>query len=264
MYRGFKVSNFSFSPSSKENLFKIGKNLYNDLNASVRPRLKNYINSDNSLDGSSIQNAWFPQLKADIFISHSHKDKDLAITLAGWLKSEFNLNCFIDSCVWGYSNELLKEIDNLYCRNGENSYSYQKRIYSTSHVHMMLSTALSTIMDKTECLFFLNTPKSIMPYTSMEQTESPWIYFEIAMSQIIRKKEPTRFLTESLRYYSDGGILEKSIKVKYEVDLTHLTEIDGNELAKWATKRGVLTEEDALDLLYTLKPPKKNSDSLHG
>ena len=32
-----------------------------------------------------MQNDWFSQVSADIFISHSHNDKDVANTFAGWL-----------------------------------------------------------------------------------------------------------------------------------------------------------------------------------
>ena len=39
--------------------------------------------------------------------------------LAGYLKHTYGIECFIDSCVWGYANDLLKEIDNRYCRYQE-------------------------------------------------------------------------------------------------------------------------------------------------
>ena len=70
-----------------------------------------------------MQANWFPQIKADIFISHSHKDKGLALALAGWLEETFGLTAFIDSCVWGYANKLLKMIDDEYC--------YQKKSMHT-------------------------------------------------------------------------------------------------------------------------------------
>lgn len=58
---------------------------------------------------------------------------------------------------------------------------------------MMLSKALVTMMDRCECLFFLNTPSSITPADVIGEagtgsTTSPWIYSEIAMSGLIRRK----------------------------------------------------------------------------
>jgi hypothetical protein len=54
---------------------------------------------------------WFPYINADIFISHSHKDYNDVVCLAGWLEEKFGLTAFVDSSVWGYSDRLLKLID---------------------------------------------------------------------------------------------------------------------------------------------------------
>ena len=45
------------------------------------------------------------------------------------------------------SNDLLRRIDENYCRHSNGiSFDYNKRNYSTSHVHMMLSIALSKML----------------------------------------------------------------------------------------------------------------------
>src|SRR5690606_35011062 len=161
---------------------------------------------------------WFPQIDADIFISHSHSDEKMAILLAGWLKETLGVYVFIDSCIWGYSNDLLRQIDNKHCLNpsGE-TYSYEKRNNSTSHVHMMLSTALNMMIDKTECLFFLNTPNSISTKEVISQTESPWIYSEISMSELVRRKKLSEYRPAVTRMFAKGGAINESLKVKYDV-----------------------------------------------
>ena len=179
MYRGFNLlleKNY-FKKDHFEYLQEVGLDRLLCQKTTIEKIINSFIKDDASLDGSKMQANWFPQIKADIFISHSHKDEKLALALGGWLKETFGLTAFIDSCVWGYSNYLLKLIDDVYCRNiNRNSYDYDKRNYSTSHVHMMLSVALTQMIDNTECLFFLNTPNSITPDTIINQTESPWIY----------------------------------------------------------------------------------------
>lgn len=145
MYRGFNLSlkENCFEQDDFEKLQEIGSESFSNQRAKIIEKISSFANGDGFLDGSKMQANWFPQIKADIFISHSHKDEALAIALAGWLKDTFGLTAFIDSCVWGYANELLKQIDAVYCLNGNHSYSYEKRNYSTSHVHMMLSVALT-------------------------------------------------------------------------------------------------------------------------
>ena len=70
------------------------------------------------LNGNKIQIDWFPQISADIFISHSHDDEDLANAFAGWLYDEFKLTSFIDSNAWGYVDELLTLFNKEYSQRG--------------------------------------------------------------------------------------------------------------------------------------------------
>ena len=101
----------------------------------VQETLHDFFLSDGSIDGSKMQENWFSQIKADVFISHSHQDKELALGLAGWLYKKFGLKAFIDSVVWGYANDLLGKIDDKYCyQKTTEIFSYQKRNYSTSHI----------------------------------------------------------------------------------------------------------------------------------
>ena len=62
----------------------------------------------------------------------------------------------------GYCDDLLRQIDNEHCKKEDGkTYDYNLRNYTTSHVHMMLSTALTEMIDKTECIMFYNTPNSV-------------------------------------------------------------------------------------------------------
>eukprot|EP01029_Cantina_marsupialis_P013240 TRINITY_DN29292_c0_g1_i1.p1 TRINITY_DN29292_c0_g1~~TRINITY_DN29292_c0_g1_i1.p1 ORF type:complete len:233 (-),score=20.57 TRINITY_DN29292_c0_g1_i1:186-809(-) len=199
-----------------------------------------------------MQENWFPKVNADIFISHSHSDRDTAIILAGILKKAFNIDSFIDSCVWGYSDELLREIDNQYCLQPDGYYNYQKRNFSTAHIHMMLSTALNMMIDNTECLFFLNTKNSVSTSGIISKTESPWIYSEIATSKVIRRRDPIRFNKRSIGTFAEGGqIINKGLHIDYTLDLDHLTNIDFNDLMKWM--ENYKEDQHPLDVLYKLQ-----------
>lgn len=65
-----------------------------------------YLSVDGELKASEIEEDWFPSFKADVFLSHSHKDEKDVIAFAGLL-SDIGLKVFIDSCVWGYRRLLL-------------------------------------------------------------------------------------------------------------------------------------------------------------
>jgi len=164
--------------------------IFRDHKAKTKQELDKFLLGDASLDGTAMQNNWFPEIEANIFISHSHTDEDLAKGLAGFLYRRFGLVSFIDSCVWGYADDLLQKIDDDYCLNEKKGvYNYGKRNYSTSHVHMMLATALTMMIDKAECIIFINSPESISTSDTIEnRTRSPWIYHEIGMTQLVRRR----------------------------------------------------------------------------
>lgn len=266
MYRGFKLKPFSIDDKAdKMKLYEIGQQIFTECKAKCETQLCEFMMANNSLDGNAIMHSWFPQIEADVFISHSHKDEEMAKILAGWLFDSFKIKSFIDSCVWGYSEKLLKMIDNAYCLNEDKqTYDYDKRNRTTSHIHMMLSTALSMMIDNTECLFFLNSPQSITPTESFVKTDSPWLYFEIGMTQIIKKKTPKRVLNENIRNFSNKEYFEKAIQIEYQTDLSHLNELEPRELKIWAGQKGGNNGAAALDILYALSPAKEHFDSIQG
>lgn len=258
MYRGFnlKIPNDFNNP----NLLKLGKEILRLTNESVKDSIDKYLLNNGSLDGNKIIENWFPEFTSHIFLSHSHKDEEKAMVLAAMLYKEFEILTFVDSTVWGYSNELLKKIDNKYCLhpNGEN-YDYEKRNYSTAHVHLMLSTALNNMIDKSECLFFLNSPNSISTSTEINQkTNSPWIFSEIATSKIIRKQTPKRLKRET-RVYSSNEMkmmnesAQIQLNVEYELELSHLQDLNTNDIMKWINTKAI-SAENALDNLYKQNP----------
>ena len=124
MYRGFNLlleDNY-FKEADFEKLQEIGSESFSNQREKIIEKISSFANGDGFLDGSKMQANWFPKIKADIFISHSHKDEALALALAGWLGKTFGLTAFIDSYVWGYANELLKIINNEYCYQKRNQY----------------------------------------------------------------------------------------------------------------------------------------------
>lgn len=254
MYRGF---NLNIPENLKEDFYEEGLKIYNNSKAEAKKTLSEFMLKNKSLSGSEILENWFPQIQSHVFLSHSHNDERKAIILAGILYNKFGIKTFIDSCVWGYSSDLLKQIDDDYCLNSSGkTYNYTKRNYSTSHVNLMLSIALNRMIDNSECIFFLNTPNAISSNEAISRTKSPWIFSEIATTQVIRKKTPER-LKERTRMFSKGGALNESasnlLTIEYDLELSHLIDFSLEDLKTWITIKSENAIE-ALDNLYHLKP----------
>ena len=167
--------------------------------------------STNIIDGDQLSNLLFNLEDVDAFISYSHKDKDLASKFASFLQETFNLKVFLDCNTWRSSDQLLKVIDEKYCKNNDNkTYSYEKRNISTSHIHSMLSTAIFKQITKSKFVFFLNTQNSVptvnSSFNEKNTTLSPWIYEEIVFTETLIKLQgkTTNILDENCSLYYSG------------------------------------------------------------
>ena len=207
MYKKFRLKKFEeeFKKNDKSiynRYLEKGKNIYKD-KEQIKNVLREFLNYEGELEANKIIEEWFRSGEYDIFLSHSHKDEELAIAIAGMLNEKFGLKVFIDSQVWGYIYDLQKEIDDEYCKNeGEkNSYSYNKRNVSTSHVHLMLSNALRKMIDSCDFFFFLDSQNSLkyVNINSEDATFSPWINLEVEITNTIRIKKikETKIFDES-------------------------------------------------------------------
>lgn len=207
-------------------LLKLGRNDYVELSKhsherittqTIHESLERVTLNNQLIDGTKIQDDWFPEVDASVFISHSGKDEELAMNLANFLNNEYGVKSFVDSQVWGYFPNLMIKLDN--GRDTENKLvnlsQYDK---CSTHVHNMLSIALSKMIQKCDYFIFLDTQNSRNSLTNM--TESPWIYFELSISHILMPKEEV--ITEGLEYFSN---------IAYKAPTNHLKQITFNDLS---------------------------------
>lgn len=221
--------------------------------------LRDYLLEDgSSLDGDKIQNKLFPESNIDIFLSHSGRDTNEVIKLAICLERK-GLRVFVDSCVWSNAFDLLKSIDDKYCLNTNSMYDYEKRNYSTSHIYMMLNTALHKMIDRCEVFLFLGTPNSTSVKDGIKNKKSltsPWILSELAFVQHVRRKSSmrTKSLHESLE---DRELAANSLEIHYnkpKLDYKISSSVLESFLANTYTSGKYLT----LQSLYSRLSQKKN------
>ena len=210
---------------------------------SIHGALTEYLLSENIIDAQQVKKDWFPQIHADVFLSHSHRDIDLAKNFARYLNAKFDLTTFIDSEVWGYSDDLVNRLlDDEY-------YDENERRKIIAHVNIMLSSALTQMIDKTECLMFLNTDNSVRSMTCTDRalTDSAWMYHELFISSILPKKK---------LYRRSKTETQESLELLHTLPLDHLTYLDSSDLRKWNSEWNIMgtEQENALDYLYMMHP----------
>ena len=246
--------------SEFQSYIKCGESHLSEQKAKISDCLQNYI-INGIADGTRLGKEWFPEIEADIFISHSHADEKLAKGRAGWLHSTFGLNCFIDSCVWGYSDKLLENINDEYSdkqvkKEGGYVYNHEKCNTASKHVNTMLTIALYKMIDKTEVTFLLNTDNVISKYADVYQqaTYSPWIYSEIICTEIVRKKPISQYRDKDglMHFFEKSELGNDGFSAAYEVSLEHLNELDMQCLLEWKNLYEKHKVKYPLDSLYKL------------
>ncbi|KPJ36540.1 hypothetical protein BMUNKI379_02290 [Burkholderia multivorans] len=168
---------------------------------------KYLMNRKNTLDASLIEAGVFPSQAVDVFISHSHRDRDEAIRLALSLESR-GLSVFVDSCVWGHVDALLRKIDDEFCvPDGWKHYSYPLRNRTTSNVHMILNSALHGMIDRAELLIFLDSANSVRVEDYVNESEylsSPWIFSELMFAGRVRRRPRKKLVLSAESMVFDG------------------------------------------------------------
>jgi len=265
MYAAYQLKGFESADYSElARQIQVGRELEKTANETITRSIRQFVKPDGSVDAASMMEEWFPDTNANVFISHSRADEELAFAIAGIL-NEMGLHPFIDSCVWSHADTLLWAMDKKWCPIvGTESFSYEKRNVTTAHVHLMLSTALTKMMDRCECIFFLNTANSVRPRSPGEMvtgddasTHSPWLFHEIAMMKLLRRrKKEKHWGREELTNFSEGT--KKSAasvpQFRYPADLGGVPELDLSALGIWVD---YLEKHDdyPLDLLYHVQSP---------
>ncbi|SFW11723.1 hypothetical protein SAMN05661012_00006 [Chitinophaga sancti] len=254
MYRGFNLK-IKLNDSLVESYKDQGLSIQEKYKSNILDKFKDVVRESHQLDAAKIESLFFPQIEADIFISNSHKNVDEVMALAGFLNWKFSLKVFVDSCVWESVRNLQKILDDKYSWTNyeKRSYSYVAVGKSASHAHMMLSVALSRMINTTECIFFYNTPESITPFNNTDSTTSPWIYSEIALTQIIQKRIPQRRKGQETKLFTERGYINESLELHYQADLGHLSPLNAQDFNAWIDKV-VNTPQKALDALYDMIP----------
>lgn len=208
------------TPSS--NCKKVFAKIYNEL-------------AKNKISAANLEKELFPHIKADVFLSHSHTDKKIALEIQNKLYTNKKINVFTDFSVW----EDVQDIFNELCPKSRNP----REIYTiTTQLNAILSMALTKMLSDTPILIFLNTTNANSDLKN--KTYSPWIYQEILMSNLMLSQY--NFSTESFTE-------EKKVVVEYDLSMNNFNRISTHSFDLWMNKKSDSKENSILELQNYLK-----------
>ncbi len=170
---------------------KIAEKIYKLIESAKHP------NDGIILNHNKIKEAFFspfePQLKdAQVFLSHSHADKNKALKVKNYLESETDHRVFIDSLFWDYKNNILKEM--------------KKHHIDVSKIEdaftLILRESLQDMIEKCPYFVFLQNNNSVSNQGLSRTTYSAWVYEELKIAHSIRESRLTPMM-ESMQVFHD-------------------------------------------------------------
>ncbi|WRD67377.1 toll/interleukin-1 receptor domain-containing protein [Helicobacter pylori] len=128
------------------------------------------------LNHNKIKEAFFspfkPQLKdAQVFLSHSHADKNKALKVKNYLESETNHRVFIDSLFWDYKDNIVKEMS-----------KYDNTSKIKDAFTLILRESLQDMIEKCPYFVFLQSNNSVSNQGLSRTTYSAWVYEELKIA----------------------------------------------------------------------------------
>ncbi|GAA8752608.1 toll/interleukin-1 receptor domain-containing protein [Helicobacter pylori] len=140
-----------------------------------------HSNDDIILNHNKIKEAFFSPFKlqlknAQVFLSHSHADKNKALKVKGYLEEDLDAECvFIDSLFWDYKDDVLNKLA-----------EYDDTSKIEDAFTLILRESLQDMIEKCPYFVFLQSNNSVSLNQGLSQiTYSAWIYEELRIAHSI-------------------------------------------------------------------------------
>ncbi|MFP6149707.1 TIR domain protein [Helicobacter pylori] len=182
----------------------------NEAAEKIHELIKNapYSNDNIVLKRNEIKEAFFspfkPQLKnAQVFLSHSHADRNKALEVKDYLESQTKRKVFIDSLFWDYKDNVLNELA-----------KYDDISKIKDAFTLILRESLQDMIEKCPYFVFLQSKNSVSNQGLSRITYSAWIYEELKIAHSISAISESRPIPmmESMQVFHDISPFLKSFE----------------------------------------------------
>ncbi|WRB88381.1 toll/interleukin-1 receptor domain-containing protein [Helicobacter pylori] len=179
----------------------------NEAAEKIHELIKNapYSNDNIVLKRNEIKEAFFspfkPQLKnAQVFLSHSHADRNKALEVKNYLESQTKRKVFIDSLFWDYKDDVLNKLAR-----------YDDISKIEDAFTLILRESLQDMIEKCPYFVFLQSKNSVSNQGLSQITYSVWIYEELRIAHSISESRPIPMM-ESMQVFHDISPFLKSFE----------------------------------------------------
>ncbi|MFS7885653.1 toll/interleukin-1 receptor domain-containing protein [Helicobacter pylori] len=160
-----------------------------------------YSNDDIILNHNKIKEAFFSPFRtaaknAQVFLSHSHADKNKALKVKDYLESKTKHKVFIDSLFWDYKDDVLNKLA---------EYAEYDDISGIEDAFtLILKKSLEYMIKKCPYFVFLQSKNSVsLNQDLLGITYSEWIYEELRIAHSISSESRLTIMMESFQVSHD-------------------------------------------------------------
>ncbi|NHA47020.1 TIR domain protein [Helicobacter pylori] len=160
------------------------------------------------LNHRELQEAFFnpfkPQLKTvQVFLSHSHADRNKALEVKDYLENQTERKVFIDSLFWDYKDDVLNKLAK------HDDISRIKDAFT-----LILRESLQDMIEKCPYFVFLQSKNSVSNQGLSRITYSAWIYKELKIAHSISAISESHLIPmmESMQVFHDISPFLKSFE----------------------------------------------------
>ncbi len=179
----------------------------NEATEKIYELIKNAPSSNDNiiLNHNKIKEAFFspfkPQLKnAQVFLSHSHADRNKALEVKNYLENQTKRKVFVDSLFWDYKDDVLNKLAR---------YDDISRIEDA--FTLILREPLEDMIKKCPYFVFLQSNNGVSDQGLSQITYSAWIYEELKIAHSISESRPIPMM-ESIQLSHDISPFLKSFE----------------------------------------------------
>lgn len=195
----------------------------NEAAEKIHELIKNapYSNDNIVLNRNEIKEAFFspfkPQLKnAQVFLSHSHANKNKALGVKDYLESKTKRKVFIDSLFWDYKDDVLNKLA-----------KYDDISKIEDAFTLILRESLQDMIEKCPYFVFLQSKNSVSNQglsrnqVLLKITYSAWIYEELKIAHSISESRLIPMM-ESMQVFHDISPFLKSFETITLIELSRI------------------------------------------
>lgn len=172
------------------------------------------------LDVYTIKSLVFPQSQFDFFVSHYHKNCEIAKKFSDKLYRNLNFSSFIDSQYWGKVTNLYQSYEKTFLSEFHNV-DVKEQMEFWTNISMILVSSLMEMINSTDYFIFIDEQDNFDKIGKSIDVFSPWVHLELMCSNLFKVQPGVLPVMESY---------EIPCNLKYPTNCNNIIKVTSNNL----------------------------------